>query len=205
MLNTPFLTPMAFTVIVTIRLSYQAMSHECSRMGCINTVEDLVTNFHCDRQSNISDVDFHFQPFVREGTILAVHYKVADKSSTQLMKTEGNTSSEDRCGPADTSNCRIFFIYSNPIFFAVLPRLFYSLSFPRQLTRLHEYATRETQNYYWKPLPFCSYQHIHSILQDFSERVSYILKVNDCFDLLFIGFYRRSAIATNVFPKLLTI
>ena len=186
MFSPTFLQPAVFTVIIfKMCLAHQVMPNDCSRIGCINTVEDLVANFHCDRQfeTNLSDIDFHFQPwryflFDREGTILAAHYRVADKSMTQVIKTEKNTSSEGRCSPVDTNNCRTYFIYSNPIFFVVLPRLFYSISFLRHLAWLHEYATREAQHYFWKPLPFCTYDHIDSILQDFSEKVRHV----DCYE-----------------------
>ena len=175
LITTLFLPLAVFTVRVTC-LPHQVMPNKCSRMDCINTVEDLITNFHCDRQTNSTDVAFHFLPlwkylFHKERTILAVYYRISHKDRTQTSKTERYTSSEGSCSPSDTNNCRVYVIYSNPLFYVVLPRLLFSISFFRYPPRYHEYATQAVLNYYWKPLPFCNYEHIDSILQDFSERV----------------------------------
>ena len=178
MFSSTFLPPKIFIIIVTMCLARQVMPNKCSSIGCINTVEDLVANFHCDRQSNISDVVFHFQPwtnsFHRKGSILAIQYRIADKDiRMQMSRTGRNAPSEGPCSPSETSTCRVYIIYSDPMFFVILPRLFYSISFLRHPMKLHKYATRKITNFYWDHLPFCSNEHIDSILQDFSERVSF--------------------------------
>ena len=119
---TLFLPSTLFTVIVTMYLPHQVVPNECSR---INTVEDLVANFHCDRQTNSTDAAFHFlswkYKFHKESTILVAYYRTADKDMTQMSKTGRYTSSEGRCSPSDTNSYRVYIIYSNPLFFVVLP------------------------------------------------------------------------------------
>ena len=140
-----------------VSLTTGVWSSECSQLGCIKNMKDLMTNYKCDQLSAIPGQDSIFSPSVTNiyDNIRAVYYSISIGNSTEESTlTREPAYVEKCCDPSITATCKVYFVYSRPVFYNILPKVLYSLAILRRpgwvLTSAHNYV----HQYCWKPRPF---------------------------------------------------
>ena len=158
-----------------ISLTTGVWSSECTQLGCIRNMKDLMTNYKCDQLSAIPGEDSIFSPSATSAydNIRAVYYSISVGNSTEESTlTREPAYVEKCCDPSLTATCKVYFVYSQSIFYTILPDILVYLAFlktPGQvLTSAHNYV----HQYCWKPQPFCTFGNFKQILEDFSQQVN---------------------------------
>ena len=166
-----------FLMALVFSLTTDVWSSECSQLGCIKNMKDLMTNYKCDQSSAIPGKDSIFTPSVTRvyDNIRVVYYNISIGNSTEESTlTREPTYVGKCCDPSITDTCKVYFVYSHSIFYNILPKILGSLAFLRKPVQTLTSAQNYIYEYCWEPRPFCTFGNFdfEQIFQDFSQQVN---------------------------------
>ena len=164
-------------LMLLISLTTDVWSSECSQLGCIKNMKDLMTNYKCDQSSAIPRKDSIFHPSAASiyDNIRVVYYNISTGNSTEESTlTREPTYVGKCCDPSITATCKVYFVYSHSIFYNILPNVLNYLAFLRKSGYTLILAKNYVHEYCWEPRPFCTFGNFdfEQIFQDFSQQVN---------------------------------